>query len=292
MNNVKASLLMVVSMALFAIEDAFVKRSSVYLPVGQILIMLGAGGFMILSLIAMRQGQRVLIRAALMGPVLVRNVAELVGTAGFVTALALIPLSTTAVILQAAPLLVTIGAALFLGEQVGWRRWSAIAVGLTGVLIILRPGMEGFQLEALWAVLGVVGLAIRDVATRRVPPELTTIQLSAWAFAAVIFAGLFTLGFGPPVAMPSSRTAIELCAALFFGLLAYSLLTVSIRSGDLAVVAPFRYSRAVFALGIGALVFNETPDTPMLIGAALIVGSGLYTLMREARVRRATRSSP
>ncbi|MDH3265302.1 MAG: DMT family transporter, partial [Paracoccaceae bacterium] len=225
--------------------------------------------------------------------VLVRNSAEFFGTIGFVTALSLIPISTASVILQASPLVVTIGAALFLAERVGWRRWTAILVGLAGVIVILRPGMAGFDANALWAVLGVIGLSLRDLSTRRVPPEVTTLQLSAWAFAAVALAGLvLSLGPGAPKAMPSPQTLAELAFGLGFGLVGYALLTVAVRMGDLSVVAPFRYTRIIFALALGLLLFGERPDTPMLIGAALIVGSGLYTLLREARLRRRRAPSP
>lgn len=292
MDNFRASLLMVASMALFAVEDAFVKRISVHLPVGQILIIIGLAGFVTLALIGLRKGQNVFSRAAFVGPVLVRNLAEMIGTAGYVTAIALNPISTVGVILQATPLLVTVAAAVFLKEQVGWRRWVAIAVGLTGVMIILRPGMEGFRVEMLWAVLGVVGLAVRDVATRRIRAKVSTIQLTSWGFAAVIFSGLFTLDFGPEVRMPTPQLWAELFGALVFGMVGYALLTISTREGDLSVVAPFRYSRAVFALLIGVVIFSEKLDQMTIIGATLIIGSGLYSLAREAHLRRrAARSS-
>ncbi len=291
MDNFRASLLMAGSMAFFAVEDAIIKRASAELPVGQILVMIGAGGFLVLAVIARALGEPVFARALLSGPVLLRNAGELFGTIGFVTALALIPLSTASVILQASPLVVTAGAALFLGEAVGWRRWTAILVGLLGVIVILRPGMAGFDINALWAVLGVIGLSLRDLATRRVDPATSTLQLSAWAFATVMLAGALTLGLGAPPALPSAQTFAELAFGIGCGLIGYATLTVAVRGGDLSVVAPFRYTRIVFALALGALLFAERPDGPMLAGAALIVGSGLYTLIREARLRRA-RPSP
>lgn len=293
MDNFRASLLMAGSMGLFALEDAVIKRASAELGVGQILWMLGAAGFLVLAAIARWRGVAVLTRRLAAPAVLIRNFAELFGTIGFVTALSLIPISTASVILQASPLVVTMGAALVFGERVGWRRWTAILVGLAGVIVILRPGLAGFDANALWAVLGVVGLSLRDLSTRRVPAEVTTLQLSAWAFAAVGLAGLL-LSFGPgaTVAVPSPRTAAELAFGLGFGLVAYAALTVAVRIGDLSVVAPFRYTRIVFALALGFLLFAERPDGPMLVGAALIVGSGLYTLLREARLRRGRAPSP
>ena len=286
LDNFRASLLMVASMAFFAVEDALIKRASVHLPVGQILMMLGAGGFVLLAIYAAQRGQTVFSAGFFARPVLLRNLAELIGTAGFVTALALNPITTASVILQASPLVVTMGAALFLGEAVGWRRWSAVLVGLAGVVLILRPGMEGFRAEALWAVIGVLGLSMRDVVTRRVPSGVTTLQLTAWAFLSVVFAGMLTLGFGPPLGVPPIRTGIELFAAMSLGLVGYAILTIAVRGGDLSVVAPFRYSRLLFAIVIGFLIFDERPDWPMWVGASLIVGSGLYTLMRESRLRR------
>lgn len=290
MDNYRASIFMVVSMALFAIEDMFVKRISDSLPVGQILISIGIGGFVFLSILAASKRQNVFSPKAFVGAVFMRNLGELIGTAGYVTALALNPIATVGIILQATPILVTIGAVIFLKEQVGWRRWVAIAVGLTGVLIILRPGTAEFRVETLWAVLGVVGLSVRDIATRRIRTNVTTAQLTAWGFGAVIISGLCTLHLGPPPSMPTPQIWVELLGALIFGMIGYALLTISTREGDLSVVAPFRYSRAVFALIIGVLVFSEKIDQTMMIGAALIIGSGLYSLAREAHLRRLARA--
>jgi drug/metabolite transporter (DMT)-like permease len=292
LNNLRASLMMAGAMALFALEDAFIKQVSAELSVGQILLMLGTGGFVVMALICRLQRQPVFGPAFLNRAVLVRNGAEILGTAGFVTALSLVPLSTVSVILQASPLIVTMGAALIYRETVGWRRWTAILVGLAGVVIILRPGAEGFRPEALFAVVGVVCLSVRDLATRQVPPGVPTLQLAAWGFLAIVPAGLIALPFGDGITLPSAVAWGDMAVALVLGLFGYFALTLAVRGGDLAVVAPFRYARIVFALMLGWLVFAERPDAPMLAGAALIVGSGLYTLWREARTRRAARPSP
>lgn len=293
MDNLRASLLMAGSMGLFALEDAAIKRASAELPVAQILWMLGLAGFAVLVAIARRRGVALASRHLLAPAVMLRNLAEFFGTVGFVTALSLIPISTASVILQASPLVVTMGAALVLGERVGWRRWMAILVGLAGVVVIIRPGTEGFDANALWAVVGVIGLSLRDLSTRRVPPEVSTLQLSAWAFAAVALAGLvLSLGTGAGAAMPSPQRLAELGFALGCGLVGYAALTSAVRMGDLSVVAPFRFTRIVFALILGLLLFGERLDGPMLAGAGLIVGSGLYTLFREARLRAGRAPSP
>ncbi|MBD3677662.1 MAG: DMT family transporter [Rhodobacteraceae bacterium] len=286
MDNLRGAALMVVAMAGFALEDLFIKRLSAEMAVGQILVVLGVGGALAFAAIARAQGKRVLTRELLSKPVMIRNLGELIGTVGYVTAIALTPLSTAAAILQAMPLAVTLGAALFLGETVGWRRWTAICVGFFGVLLILRPGTEGFEPASLFAVQGVIGLAIRDLATRRMPTHISSVALSCYGFAVVVPAGLILLAFGQPATMPAPSAYVEIAIALFFGMGGYLCIVGATRIGEMSVIAPFRYSRIVFALFIGVLVFAERPDAWTLGGAALIVVSGLYTFAREARYRK------
>jgi len=290
MENIRGAALMVAAMAGFALEDTFIKTLALDLPVGQILIFLGAGGALIFALLALLRRDRLFSRDLLDRWVILRNTGELIGTIGFVTAIALTPLSSASAILQATPLAVTLGAALFMHEQVGWRRWSAILVGFSGVLLIIRPGLEGFDAASLFAVQGVIGLAIRDLATRAVPRAISSMQLSTYAFATLVPAGAVLLAIGPAgPAMPSSEHWTAFAAALAFGVMAYYAIVAAMRMGDISVIAPFRYSRLIFAMLIGVVHFGERPDALTLTGAALIVGSGLYTIEREARLRRHAR---
>jgi drug/metabolite transporter (DMT)-like permease len=282
---------MVAAMAAFAVEDVLIKLAAERLPTGQILLVLGLGGTLAFAALARRAGRPVIGPALRHPAVMARNAGEVIGTAGFVTALALVPLSTLTAIFQAMPLAVTLGAALFLGERVGWRRWSAILVGFAGVLLILRPGTEGFRPEALWALLAVAGLALRDLATRRVPPRVSTLELAVWGFAAVGLLGAGQLALSGGAVLPDAREAALLAAALAVGLVAYAALTAATRAGTVADIAPFRYSRLLFGLALGALVFGERPDAATLAGAALILASGLYTLARE-RARLSALSNP
>lgn len=281
MDNIRGILLMIAAMAGFALEDMFVKRVAETLPVGQILITLGAGGAILFGLLARRRGQRLFTRALLTRPVLLRNAGEVVGTLGFVTALALTPLASASAILQATPLAVTLGAALFLGEQVGWRRWSAICVGFLGVLMVIRPGLEGFQPASLFAVQAVAGLALRDLATRATPRSVSSLQLSAYGFAMLVPVGAVLLIVGPHAQAIDGLAAFRLGGALVLGVSAYYAIVEAMRLGDVSVITPFRYSRLLFALIIAMLVFGEHPDFWTLLGAAIIIGSGLYTFARE-----------
>lgn len=287
MENLRGIVLMVASMAGFAIEDMFIKFAAAGMPTGQILLLIAVIGTPFFATMARRQGARFWDKSALHPAVVWRNGGEMVGTAGFVTALALTPLTTATAIFQATPLAVTFGAALFLGETVGWRRWTAILVGFCGVMLIIRPGMEGFNLNSLWSVVAVIGLSARDVATRRIPSTISTMQLAAWGFAAVGILGAGMLALSGGAVWPTLPQASYIAGALAFGIGAYWAIILATRLGEVSVITPFRYARLVFALIIGAVVFAERPDAITLIGATLIIGSGLYTFARERFRKRA-----
>lgn len=287
MENLRGSLLMTAAMLGFAIEDMFIKFLTESVPLGMVLVYLGTGGAVVFAILALLRGDKLLSRDLLARSVVIRNTGELVGTVGFVTAIALTPLSSASAILQATPLVVTLGAALFLGEQVGWRRWSAILAGFAGVLLIIRPGFDAFEPFSLFALMGVLGLAVRDLATRTVPRAITSLQLSAYAFAVTVPAGFGILAFtGDVMRWPVGVEWLLIGAAIMVAVLAYSAIVAAMRMGDVSVITPFRYSRLVFALIFGVTFFGEEPDALTLAGSALIVASGIYTFWREARVRR------
>jgi len=286
MENMRGIMLMVLGMAGFAAEDMFIKLTASVLPVGEILLVLGFIGGLIFAIYARLNGTSVISSGFFHPAVLVRNLAEMLGGLCFVTALTLIPLATVTTILQATPLLVTMGAALVLGEAVGWRRWTAILVGFCGVLLVIRPGLEGFEPEVFWAVLGVAGLATRDLASRKVPKTTSSLQLSAWGFFAVGVSGAVLVAATGEVVMPTGRETLYMTGALAVGVLAYWALTEATRIGEISVVTPFRYSRLVFSTIVGMLVFSEFPDSYTLAGACIIIATGLYTIMRERKRRR------
>jgi drug/metabolite transporter (DMT)-like permease len=222
--------------------------------------------------------------------VVLRNIGEIIGAFGFVSALALGELATTSAILQVLPLTLVLGAALFLGEKVGWRRWLSVAIGFAGVLLILRPGTAAFHPSMLLAVMGVAGLTLRDLATRLIPKGVPSDQLSASAYGAMVPAGLVmaALGGGQAVVPDGVQWAL-LLGTLIFGVLGYTALVTASRVGEASAVAPFRYSRLAFALVVALVVFGERPDLPMLAGAVLIAGAGGYAMWREAGLRRRNR---
>ncbi len=289
-DNVRASLLMIATMAGFAVEDLLLKILSSTVPIGQMMIMLGIGGGLFFGLVSVFMRWSLWSNGLLSRPFAVRSAGELISSAFGLIALTMIPLSLASSILQAAPLLVTIGAAIFLGEKVGWRRWTAIAVGIVGVLLILRPGTNTYN-PAVWlAVIAVVAIAARDLATRATPPELTTIQLTFWGYSLSIIAGIFTFAImGQQTVWPTYTEWLMLGAAQVLGIVFYFTLTLALRIGESSVVVPFRYSRLVFALALGVLILDERVDGWMMLGLALVTVSGVYTLLREARVNRLSR---
>lgn len=286
MDNLRGAMLMVLAMLGFAFEDMFIKLTADALPVGQIVLMLGFGGGMIFAAILLLKGQALWSRDMATLPILLRAVGEIVGTLGFVTAIVLTEISSASAILQATPLAVTLGAALFLGEPVGWRRWSAIIVGFAGVMLIIRPGAASFNALSLFAVLGVLGLALRDLATRRVPRGTSSMQLSFLAFIVLIPAGAALMAAtGTAYVAPPPANWLYLVGAISIGVFAYYGIVAAMRVGEVSFVTPFRYSRMLFALLIGVVVFGERPDLLTLTGAAIIIASGIYTIWRERKHR-------
>lgn len=279
-NNLRGALWMVAAMAGFAIEDMFLKAATAHIPLGQALLIFGLIGTLFFALRARQMGEAALHPAMLSRPLLLRSGFEVTGRIFYSLAIALTPLSTASAILQATPLVVVAGAALLFGERVGWRRWTAILMGFAGVLIILRPGLEGFTPLSLVTVVGLIGFAGRDLATRAAPLTLSNRQLGVIGMAMLALAGAAILTVTGGATLPDARTMALLAGMTGFGIFAYNALTIAMRTGEVAAVTPFRYTRLVFAMLLGILVFNETPDAYTLLGSALIVGSGLYTLTR------------
>lgn len=279
----RGSLWMVAAMAGFAVEDMFLKQAAAALPVGQILMIFGAGGMLAFAALVRQRGERVFHPAILTPAIGIRCLFEVAGRLFYTLAIALTPLSSASAILQATPLVVVGGAALVFGERVGCRRWLAIVAGFAGVLVILRPGLEGFTPLSILAVLGMLGFAGRDLATRAAPPVLSNLQLGVCGFAMMVPAGALLLALSGGAVLPGPGASLSLAAATCIGVAAYYALTAAMRTGEVSVVTPFRYTRLIFALLLGVLVFAERPDAATLAGSAVIVASGLYTLIGARR---------
>ncbi len=282
-DNLRGSLFMVLAMAGFAVEDAFLKRASQHMPVGEVLALMGLIGTAIFAALALRAGQPPLPRSMLSRTMLLRSGSEIAGRLFYALALALTPLSQTSAILQATPLVVVLGAAWLFGEKVGLFRWVLILVGFAGVLIIIRPGAEGFSALSLLAVAGLLGFAGRDLATRAAPLTLSNAQLGAAGFLMLALAGVVLLATLDTATSISPLAFALTTGAATFGVAAYAALTKAMRTGEVGVVTPFRYSRLLFAMVIGYTLFGERPDAWTLIGSAVIVACGVVILSQSRR---------
>ena len=279
--NLRGIWLMIAAMFVFAVADTLIKFAAGLLTPAQTTLLLTGGGLVVFAVMALAQGARLRAREALSAVMMIRYVSEICGTFCIVLALTYVPLSTVGAILQATPLVVAAGAVVFLNETVSWRRWTAIAVGFVGVLMIIKPGSEAFDLNVLWPVLAMIGLAGRDLTTRVTPPGMASAALATYTMAALVpLAALWCLLAGDPL-IPAAPNWPLFIAMIAGGALGYLLIIASVRTAEVSVVSPYRYSRLIFLLIFGVTFFGERPDALTLLGAAIIIVSGIYTMWRD-----------
>jgi drug/metabolite transporter (DMT)-like permease len=281
--NLRGSLYMTASMAGFAAEDAFLKAASQSIPVGEAILIMGLIGIAVFSALAMRAGNPPIPRAMFTGTMALRSGFEITGRLFYALAIALTPISLASAILQATPLVVVLGAAVIFGETVGLKRWLLIVLGFIGVLIILRPGLDGFSALSLLALVAMLGFAGRDLATRAAPPALSNAQLGVTGFIMLTLSGVIITAVTGKAVLPNPPTLSLIAGAATFGIAAYAALTTAMRCGEIAVVTPFRYTRLLFAMILGVTVFGERPDAATLTGAAIIVACGVIILGQTRR---------
>lgn len=279
--NQRGSLFMVAAMAAFSLEDASIKYAASGMPVGQIMVFIGLFGLTAFSLQSLRAGQSPLPRQLMTKVMVIRSGFEILGRVFYALAITHTPLTSASAILQATPLLVVLGAALMFGEKVGAKRWALILLGLAGVMLIIRPSGSDFTPLSFLAVAGMIGFAGRDLATRAAKPNLSNAQLGSAGFLMLTLSGALVMGFSP-LKIPEATALPALFTAAIFATLGYAALTTAMRTGDVATVTPFRYTRLIFAMVFGVVLFGESPTHLTLIGATMIVACGV-ALMRPHR---------
>jgi drug/metabolite transporter (DMT)-like permease len=284
--NLIGSLWMIAAMACFAIEDVLFKAASQSIPVGQLLMLFGAGGAIVFWVVAMLTKTALISTDVVSRPMRIRVCFEILGRLFFALSLALTPLSATTIILQATPLVVVAGAAIVFGETVGPRRWIAIFIGLVGVLIIVQPGGDSFSATSILAVIGMLGFAGRDLASRAAPKTLGTAALGFYGFLSLLAAGALYASYeGVPLTTISSENARYVIGVALIGAAAYASLMKAMRTGDVSAVTPFRYVRLLFGIACGVVFFGEAITSEMLFGSALVVVSGLVIVWRTKTVK-------
>ena len=285
--NSKGIFLMIISMASFAIGDTFVKISGAFLSPAQIMFFLIAGGLIIFAMIAKFKGENLLDSRAFSSVLLIRYLAEMIGLVAMIMGLTKIPLSVVGTVTQASPILVAAGAVFFFKEIVSWRRWSSIVIGFIGVVLVIQPGSQNLDYAVIWAVVALVAFSIRDLVTRLTPPDIPSASIATFTMIAAFPFTTAWVVFSDEKFFPPGIDWAVVSSMIILGSFGYLLLITSLRLGELSAIMPFRYSRIVFLLILGVLVFGERPTASMLIGAALILISGVYIMWREKVVKSA-----
>ena len=285
-NNAKGIVLMLFSMAAFALGDTFVKRSGSFLSPAQIMFFLISGGLILFALIAVAKGENLKEPRAFAPVLLLRYCTEMIGLLGMIMALTSVPLSIVGAVTQASPILVAVCAVIFLRETVSWRRWSSIAIGFCGVVLVIQPWGESLDYAVLWAVVALVGFSVRDLVTRLTPPDIASASLAMFTMiAALPFTAVWVL-FTDEEFFPAEINWVIVGCMVILGSVGYLLFITSLRLGELSAIMPFRYSRIVFLLIFGVLFFGESPSLSMLLGSALVIVSGIYLMWREHVVKQ------
>jgi drug/metabolite transporter (DMT)-like permease len=285
-DNTRGILFMVLAMATMLTSDTVVKAVAQDLPMFQIIFIRHIFMTLGLGVLAIRTGAlhvRPTPREA--GLISLRTIGECGVICFYVLALTLMPLSTATAIFQLQPLAVTLAAAIFLAQPIGPRRLAAIAAGFSGVLLIVRPGTDAFGTGSIFVLLAVASVCVRDITTRMLGAGLPAAMMAVLASAALLVLSsvvlLVTRTWAPVTLLNLGLVFAGAC----FLLVGYMAIVLAMRLGDIAVISPFRYVALVFGLLYGFLFFGEVPQPVMLIGAAIIVGSGVYTFMRERKAR-------
>ncbi len=285
-HNLRSSILMSASMAAYVFNDMCMKALSDELPVFQAIFLRGLLTSLIIAFLAWKlDALRFRYDKKDWKLILLRSLAEMAAAYFFVTAIFNMPIANATAILQALPLTVALAGALFLGEAIGWRRLVAILIGLIGVLLIVQPGTNGFSVYSVYAILTVLAVTIRDLAARRLSKNVPSLSVALIASLVVtILAGSASLTI--EWSAPSLAGWVQLIGASVFIIGGYVFSIMTMRIGDIGAVAPFRYTSLIWALLLGFFLFNEWPDGLSLIGAAIVVATGVYTILRERRLTR------
>lgn len=291
-DNLRGVVLMNIAMLAFTLNDTCMKLVSQSMPLFQAITLRGVITTICLLALAVWQLRgatfaQLLPRGRDGAVVIVRTIAEVMATVTFLVALTHMPLANLSAIMQSLPLAVTLAAALIFHEPIGWRRLLAITVGFGGVLLIVKPGTDGFDFWAMLGLASVAAVVVRDLSTRLISGAVPSVVVAVWAGLSVTvlgFAGALFEGW-QPVSMSEVGLIFGASANLIVG---YMTVVMVMRAGDIGFIAPFRYMALFWAILLGYLGFGTLPDHWTVFGAAIVVATGIFTLWRERRVRHAT----
>ena len=272
---------MIAAMGCLTLTDMLIKITSQTLPIGQVMMIYGIGALAVFWALLRIKGESIQLSLLTNPAVVWRNVGDLIAMNSMFLALVYVPLSTIGAVIQAVPILVTAAAALFLRETVGLRRISAIFIGFLGTLLIIQPSADSFNITTTLVLIAAVGMALRDIATKLVRENYSSLLLSFYSCFLFIFSGCVLLVIKGVPSLPDFGSFVALAAMIVAGCMGFFFMTEAVRLGDMSVVSPFRYTRLLFSMLAGILILGEQVNTIMLIGSALTILSGLYIWYRE-----------
>ena len=279
--NLKSIMFMIIGMGCLTLTDLLIKIASQTLPIGQVMISYGVGSLIVFWALLRIKGESIRLSPLTNSTVVFRNIGDLIALNGMFLALVYVPLSTIGAVIQTVPIMVTAAAALFLGERVGMRRASAIFVGFLGALLIIQPGAASFDITAILVLIAAVGMALRDIATKLVRENLSTLLLSFYSCFLFIISGSVLLIINGEASVPDVDHGVTIAAMIVTGSMGFFFMTEAVRLGEMSVVSPFRYTRLLFSMAAGILILGEQVNTSMITGSALTILSGLYIWRRE-----------
>ncbi|KIN73889.1 DMT family transporter [Sulfitobacter guttiformis] len=285
--NTTGALLMMGSMIAFVMNDTVLKLTGGGIPLFQLIFLRGVLATLLIFILARSLGT-LKYQVSREDKLLIglRGLAEIITAYFFLSALFNMPIGNLNAIMQVVPLTVTLGSALIYREAVGWRRMLAIAIGLCGVMMIIRPGVEGFNVWSLYALASVMGVTVRDLITRRLSAQVPGMAVTLGTTVAVMLAaGLASLT--QQWAPVSGTVGLGISGSAVFVLVGYFFSIQAMRTGDVSFIAPFRYTGLVVAMGVGYVIFDEVPRALTLLGAAIVVATGVFTFYRERKLSRA-----
>jgi len=284
--NMRGALFMATCMAAFGVNDALIKVSSEYFTLIQAIFIRSIFTTVFLGIYAWRQ------KAFLIGVskknwarIFLRMTSEILGAYFFLYSIFNMPLANATAILQSMPLAVTLAAAIFLKEPVGWRRYIAVLVGFIGVLIIVRPGTDGFSSYSFFALGAVLLFVCRDLATRTISRTVPSSMISFVTSIGIMVVSAAALPFFDWKPVTPQNISILLAASVFV-IVGYVLIVSAMRTGEIGFVSPFRYTILLWSIFLGVIVFGDIPDVWTIVGSTIVVVTGTYTFYREQQLKR------
>lgn len=272
---------MIAAMGCLTFADLLIKIASQTLPIGQVMLFLGIGSIIVFWGLMRIKGEVIRLSPLTDPAVGLRNFGDVIAINSMCLALVYVPISTIGAVIQTVPLMVTAAAAIFLGEQVGLRRVSAILIGFFGALLIVQPATASFDIMTTLVFISAVGMTLRDIGTKLVHKNFSTLLLSFYSCVLFSVSGFVLLLITGGASMPDIKMTLIFSVMIALGSLGVIFMTEAVRLGDMSVVSPFRYTRLLFSMAAGIFILGEQVNAMMLFGSTLTILSGLYIWRRE-----------